>query len=504
MSLSTVNTRKLVAGSVWLTFIFFLAYSLVLVFSQSPNIAGVENNTVYFIQQLLDGSSLYTNPAQPPYAIAQYGPLYYQLVAGIGKIAGLSADDVMGVFVLSRVVSIVLFLLTAFFAYLVSRKIFLFSRHRSWLLFAVVFIFFELSSFARADSLANSVYFFSLFLFLAGLKKAGSGKGSIALVLAAALAGLAFFSKQSSLTLPAICGLYLLLVKQYRSFFYYTASFVIVLVAGLLLIHFTAGIDVFYQNVGNGVDNGFDISTYLGYIIREFLGQKGLLWLVLMLVTGMVMAKKKDSLSRFLALLMLLQFIFSLILALKKGSSSNYFTEWWIIVLIATAWCWDEFSGILSGIDNRLPAVLIIVILFFRATFIIYPFYEQVQPGYRANANKKYAEEKAVALFIREKMMGKSQRVYNNIFSPDTYLNSLLFREAIMPQHDVVVFGTYYRDVYDYSLFRKQIEEGTIAYIVDKPGEQEAVKLKIDMSNYKEIAAMGGYHIYESTTLVNQ
>src|SRR5687767_7872142 len=90
-----------------IAFLAFFAYRVSLLFLPTPDLGGVENNVIYFIQRLITGESLYSNPSNPPYAIAQYGPIYYYVCAAIAKIFGVGADDVLNVFISSRVLSLI-------------------------------------------------------------------------------------------------------------------------------------------------------------------------------------------------------------------------------------------------------------------------------------------------------------------------------------------------------------------------------------------------------------
>ena len=107
MVLDKIISNRKVSLFTFLVFGIYLIYRIVLIFYPQPDAGGVENNVIWFIQRLLDGRHLYTDPESPPYAVAQYTPLYYYITAGIGKIIGISPEDVLSVFRLSRTVSLI-------------------------------------------------------------------------------------------------------------------------------------------------------------------------------------------------------------------------------------------------------------------------------------------------------------------------------------------------------------------------------------------------------------
>ena len=146
----------------WTIFILFLAYRIMVVIYPQPDAGGVEGNVVYFIQHILDGQSLYTDPELPPYAIAQYTPLYYYLVAAISKLCAVSADNVAGIFITSRVVSLILNLCLVAVIYKIAKKYFEAGRSASLIVGFISFIFLEITSFSRPDSLYHFLFFISL------------------------------------------------------------------------------------------------------------------------------------------------------------------------------------------------------------------------------------------------------------------------------------------------------------------------------------------------------
>ncbi len=494
MNISSSTLEKGFIMCTWLVFALFFSYWLSLVFANSPNIAGVENNIVYFVQRILSGSSLYSNPEEAPYAIAQYSPLYYCLVAAVAKTIGINAEDITTLFILNRVVSLVLILSISCCVYHIGKKGFEFTRKKSLLLAAAVFIFMEISSFARPDSLANATWFLSFLIFLVSQQKRNP---SLLLVASALVATIAVFSKQSAITLPTLCAVWFLYMRLYRFFLIYTISFLGFLVIGIITISSTVGLWVFYMNVIKGIDNGINLTIYFNYIVQRFLASQGLLWIALMAPILIMLFKKKGKREILLAMLIAGQFVASCLSAMKYGASSNYFTEWWILILIGSACCWPYFSKAVKLVDPGSLYVMLFTILFFRTITIFYPFYQELFAKNKIQRQQKYQTEQKVASFIRTDASENKFLVYNNVFSPDSYLNNLLFKEAIMPQNDIVVLGTYNRKVFNYSQFLRQIKNGEIRYLIINTNEARPGFLIIDTANFQMLTMIDNYRIFQ-------
>ena len=89
------------AALLWLLYIAGL-----LLVSRSQDIYGIEQNVVYSLQLLFADKPLYTNPQEPPYNVVQYTPAYYGIADVLASIFRVSADNVYGVYLLARGLSI--------------------------------------------------------------------------------------------------------------------------------------------------------------------------------------------------------------------------------------------------------------------------------------------------------------------------------------------------------------------------------------------------------------
>ncbi|MCC6542833.1 MAG: hypothetical protein IT225_11495, partial [Flavobacteriales bacterium] len=83
-----------------------------LLLQHRTELGGVEHNVIHGIQKVMLGQTLYEDPERPPFDVIQYTPGYYVLCASIGKVIGLEGDDARSIFLLSRTVSLLLWVLT--------------------------------------------------------------------------------------------------------------------------------------------------------------------------------------------------------------------------------------------------------------------------------------------------------------------------------------------------------------------------------------------------------
>jgi hypothetical protein len=481
-----------------LVFLAFLIYRIVLIFFPHPDAGGVENNVIWFIQRMLDGGSLYTDPERSPYSISQYSPFYYYLNTGIARLLGFDADDVLSLFRLSRLISLIFNVGFAVTALTTVKRIFD-SRNGPAIVAGVFsFIFLEITSFSRPDSLQQLSFLLYFYCFALNLKKDNSSKNaSISFLLSAVFAALAFFAKQSAVIIIIIMMIWFLRHRQVKLLFYWFGTYLLVMMLGLVIIQMESGLQPFYQNTVAGINNGVSLYWFWDVIIKGFYQQFGLLWVPALIIVIQVIRKDKRSHWEFMSLAMIVVFVFSNFIALKWGSSPGYFTEWYTLVFIGVSGCYNK-TIVGMNIEFRKPVLIsVIFILLIKVTTIIYPVWDMVRPGIRLQAINKYQQEVQVADTIKSKLGAESAGVvFNNSYSPDTYLNNLLFREVVMPQFEVVIFGTWKNHVFDYGGFKKDMEDGTVRYILGKSANPLQF-MELTFNHFQLKDSIEGYSIFE-------
>lgn len=83
------------------------AVSLAFIYVSSENITlgGQEQNVIFGVQTLLLGHDLYQDPGKLPFVATQYTPIFYEVCARISHVLGLSPDRIRDIYLVSRTVS---------------------------------------------------------------------------------------------------------------------------------------------------------------------------------------------------------------------------------------------------------------------------------------------------------------------------------------------------------------------------------------------------------------
>lgn len=475
-----------------LSFFIYLSYRLIEVFTFHLNISGSEGNVIYFIQRVLDGSPLYTDPSELPYSIAQYGPLYYYITAGVCKLLGISSDSVYMIFVVSRLNCLLLNFLLAGILYLIGKTIFSLSYKRSLFLSFITFLFIEGNSFGRPDSLEHVMFFASLYFFLLAKKNENNKKLLFKNIFFAALfAVFAIFSKQSAISLPIIFILFQIFTKGYRLLITFLILFISI--TGILLVGINAltGLREMYRNVVLGLDNGIFWGSYWRDIIFYFYSWYGCLWVFLFIIVYALIKKSNNNLYQYLGFIILGQFIITNLFALKYGATSNYFTNWWITLFIGTIIFLQWFINAANSINRNLTFLILFLFLTIKSLLVIYPAYSRWK-SFQTSKSYYYSQYNLSQKIIS--LRKDSQPFY--FLAPDSYLPLFLFRHAIIPQYDVFTLASYPRKTFNYADLNKRMISGDIELVI-LPKDKNLVEFDdIINTKYNLIDTFEGYHIF--------
>ena len=132
-----------------IVFILFLLVRIAGIFVISPDPWGIiENSVIYSVQRMLAGFPLYADPEQPPYAITQYSPIYYQLLYGLARVFNITPDDPLSIYKISRSVSLVFNLAFSGTLALIATRIFEFRKSVALMIAMVSFLILERHSYS--------------------------------------------------------------------------------------------------------------------------------------------------------------------------------------------------------------------------------------------------------------------------------------------------------------------------------------------------------------------
>ena len=483
---------------VTIAFTFFISYRLVLVFYPTPDIGGIENNVIYFIQRILNDQTLYTDPERVPYSIAQYTPAYYYLVAFMAKLASINVDQVEKLFIVNRLVSLTLNLALVAVIIRLLKKVFNLKISYCIVAGLLTFIFTD-GDFCRPDSLSAFCWIVSVYFLLTFLKKDAPEKYDWRLIAATFLGTLAMLAKQSALTILVISFFYLLKEKKLKAAFIYSLCSVLFLLVFSVLTFFIWDIHSFYRNIVTGLNNGIALGKFWDKFVLNFYNGHGFLFLVGIFIVGYqaLWKKERSQCFRFIGFALLLEFLLSNVAAIKYGSGPNYFIMWIALLFIGLAVLADEIKDVLNIIVPRLGLVVVYLSILLRMASFIHPLILKLQKENYAHGKDLLASERELAKFISaQPEIKQGGLIFNNLFSPDSYLNNFLFRNAIIPQYDIVVACTYSRGVFNYADLKNKIHQGLVSFMITK-GRDQPRFFDVDLHQFKLFAQMGDYRIYE-------
>jgi hypothetical protein len=473
------------------TFLSYLLFRATLINRPQADLGGIEFTVIYHVQRLLAGFPLYTDPELSPYSINQYGPIFYYLVYGIGKLFNVHPDNVLQVFALNRTVALVFNILHMYIAYLFAKNIFDAPTRSSLAVAVFTFIFLESTSFSRPDSLVHVLILLSFLFFFVWLKKNEIKWLNICAVVCV----FALFAKQNAIVVPAICISWLLIRRNYRALLQYTLYFSGALALALLIINQLWGLHIFFKNIVLGVNNGISLNWVFDFIIKPFFTSYGLLFLLLALIYWYITEKESSALIQFSRWLVAGVFVFTTLLTLKWGSWISYYTEWWTILFITAPLLWSRLSVQAKPVFSAflwLPFIILLV----KLALISYPIIYNNRQSTRNEELSYFLANKALADKLKSQVKEGDQIFMNTFRNNDFYVN-LMYKQIVLPQFEIVYFTTYSRKIYDYSNFHKLFKTGKIKLLL-LPDYETGVSLKdIDTSSYQLKDSVADFKIYE-------
>ncbi len=462
-----------------------LGLRLYFLYIPSPNLGAMETSVVYGLQRVLAGMPLYSDPAQAPFAIIQYSPLYYEWVGGIGKWLAIDPDQPMQVFLLNRWAGLIFNLLSLGGLGLILKPLAL-PRYMKWALLAIAWLCLEPAHYARPDSL--QALFFLLFVW-AALQHEAKGKTLFVLLMALA-AVLACWSKQNGILLPIFLLFYLIILKKQpiQALWAFLMMVFASLMLGFLMVE---NVNMLLANVIQGVDNGISFSYFFSAIydagVKKFfpLFVPGLYFVLVWLLFP------ASSPRRFLGWLLAGSFAFATLTALKWGSIPSYYTDFVHLSLIALAVALAEWraAGKLNFSPQTTLAMSLVILLFI-------PLHTSGKEWGRVwKEGKEGSFEQAEK--IRQAVQKRGLQADEYLFTHDFLINIFLFRNCLFPQNDIVYCCAAPRGTYDYSSFAADIAADKVRFVIDWRAEKPRAFLGQKFEEYVLKDTLGSHGLWE-------
>jgi hypothetical protein len=458
-----------------------LGARVVMLDQHRTELGGVERNVITGIQKLMLDIPLYQDPELPPFDVMQYGPGYYLLCAQVAQWAGVDPLVPHGVFVTSRIVSLLLNLLTVLLLGYAARLV---GADRWMAILATLLLFcsFTEPAYSRIDAL-------HLFFFAAAttsyLRWCRDGRTGW-LALAALLTALSFFSKQSGLLVGGLIALHLAMERRYRHSLIFISVLSALLIAGHTWIYATWPRDIYLKNTVQGLMNGINLialKDLLLFPVHLF----SLGWYALAAWVALRPVGTREQ--RFLRLAAPLALAIGLVAALKAGSSLNYLYEGHTLTAVACA-------ALLSGTTityRRWTTFFLAYALFFMTAKTVLA----VRWVHVYGPDELHRTNLAADLMVRDVLfvdMGLMPGEYVFIDYRD-HLEHLIPGHVAMAQKDIVYLSR--GELFDRRAFHRAMQDGTVRFaIFDKP-TQEVTFLGRSYPGFVPVREVAGRYILE-------
>jgi hypothetical protein len=448
-------------------------------------IGGIEINIIDGVIKILSGQKLYTDPANPPYDIIQYSPVYYYLVAGLSKVFGISAGDPYAIFIVTRCMALVSNLLTMVVVYFLSRR-FKLSQVNSILAGIFSFVILTQHYYSRGDSLYCLLFMTATYFFIGYIEN----NRKTDLVAFAFVSFCCIFTKQSGIIIPVTAGIYMLIKKDFKPIVTLIATYIIFSLIFLAISGSIGGLEVFYRNVVLGVKNGTSLD-----MIRSFYDDKyyrhSIVWVVLgFILSAGIFRKSKDNSDFYIRLLLFSSLIFAFITGFKIGSSLNYFIECFILTfIVALVFIRTEEKKIyrIGFYAIFFLSILIKTGELYSATFI---------SKFRNSNIENYRVEKIVSDYmINEMKLNDSDYVFLDFRG---YTELFLHGKSILNQKDFnyMVYIYAFPEINFIPMLQKA-DNGLIKYIITKDSIDNVNIFGRPFKNFEIVKTIGDISIYK-------
>jgi hypothetical protein len=485
-----------------------LATGVWMLASDIPGFGGEEANVVYTVQQFVAGGPIYTDPAQPPFTITQYSPLFYVVAGTLARICSVPATDPAGITLICRLVSLTAALGVALLVFAITARLRLPAVAG---VLVAVFCFVSAVPWhflARPDALMSFWLVLAVYLILR-IDPARPLSSHLCTAGAILAAGLAVATKQNGAQALGLVLLYLLLARAWK-------ESITALVSGGALVGLVLALAdplqhwlgaAFKENLIDGVRNGVDLIAALERTFVPFFRQFACLVALAVLATVGFFRTRTDPARRFLGLASLLLLVFACGTGLKSGSAVNYFIEFVIFASITTAlYCHAGLEALpASGAKDApsfggfLPALVLASLVFFLPFVALDQFdrccYAKAIPGtLRSQPRHQFQASGNVARFLRDHLANH----------PDTFVltrecfsvGNLLFPFTVVPQPRIAELS-HAIGVVNYREFRSCVANGRVGYLVTPAGTRPSRFLGTEFEEYRLLREVDGYAIYE-------
>ncbi len=466
----------------------WLLYRVLLIFSYNGEIGGIDNNFVYAVIRGMNGFPIYPDPEAAPYAVNPYSPLYYSFCIGLGNLFSIDTRDPIHIYLLCRSFSLACDLFTLFLLY---RLIRVKKGINGSIAFPATLITGLLLTYlgytlSRVDSLYLLCYV-AVFFFLYSDRQS---RPLLRIGVVAFLTAAALFSKQSGLMLPVLVLSWLFFSgekKRMLPYFLLTTGFIVLFFTYYIRIR---GNTFLLDHTFTGISNHLDPAWFYVHVFKRSVDS---LWILLLYFPFLLALRRvknnKESDQRALAMVFLLQTLFSLGTSLKWGSTPGYFHESFLIgTLILAEW-----------LSTKKEEEIFKALRWFMPLFLLF-FIHVMAQGYlffiqdRAEKKVRYEEQKQIRDLLEPRL--GDRLVLDLGHQNSNFFKNLFPSQSAVPNFDAVDCCTLPDGNFDYTGLKRDLKNGRIGYLLIPVNEKFESLWGQSLSHYTPDTLLHGQQIY--------
>lgn len=464
-------------------------------FSYNDALEGFDNNFVYPVIRLLQGKGIYPDAENYPFVVNPYAPLLFYISFLSARLTGVSGEEVIQVYYVTRTLCILFDLATTAVLFrLLYRKL---GASRLLALSISVSYLFVINqwgfTFNRSDSLVLLLFACFLWQLVTCLEK----RSAKSLVILATICSIAILSKQTAIVTPVIAGAVLLWQKEWKQFLLFSVTFLLILALFLLTISTLSPDEHLFQHLVRAVSNQVDFRWFYTNVYKILVNNYAIfpLLIALFLALRQVASANGEKVFTAISVSLLLTTVFTLGIATKWGSHIGYFHEVLLLSACVIGISIRSFSLPDATIKNAFILGYSFLFLVLSGEILMKNFLFYLNNF--GTDKQKYEEQKEIAAYIKDHIRAKEEFVYAPTDHTVDFFKNLLVDEMAAPNLDIITCCTLPDGNFNYDVLKQGFSNGRIKFIISKKSVPLENQLEVDFSPYRVIRQYEHFEIYQ-------
>ncbi len=450
--------RALFVAALLLAVLITLSVRVRYVDNYTLDTGGYDQNVVYGIVRIMNGTPLYTDPEQIPFSIVQYAPLHMRAIGCTGKLLGMDPADVRSVYMLTRLWVLALDLLSTWLLFRIGRRLGL----APWLAFGVAAAHLTgltVFHYMRPDGTYLLLLWLHVWSFLRLVPVPLGTRPWSAMLPSVLFAALAVCTKQTGAFVFLLAIGFFVRQRRFREAIRYSLLAAIALLGCAVLCSLEGGWTNAYRNVVLGIMNDVGVQ-WLWNLVRTKYFLIGLPITMLGVATAVPgLRQGAEPMRAYIALGTIIGLLWALLTGLKAGMNLNYFAEHYTFATFSAATFISDRQRPASRSVHALIMLIVPVVALVRSAMLLSAF---EITHFHADDPVTYRAEEEVVQQLRARGLKDAEfvalwhRGYMELFLPE---------HTLMDQKDIV-YKSQRQGQLDQSAFHRMAENDAIDYVV--------------------------------------